>query len=178
MKKIALKFGIITGLLIVSVMIISMSMMSQEETMDIGMVMGYGVMLIAFGISIFIGVKSYRDKELGGKITFWKALLVGAAISAVACGFYTAGWLSYVNIADINFYEDYAAFEEAKIQLMEISEAEKEAAIARYRESWELYTNPVMKVLITFTEPMPAAILISLIAAAVVGKNKSQPESV
>ena len=48
-------------------------------------------MLLAFTM-VFVGIKHYRDKALGGVIRFLPALGVGLGISAVASLFWVVGW--------------------------------------------------------------------------------------
>ena len=65
-----LTYGIITGLVLEGVFL--GSMMLGAHTGEYGVVFGYLTMLTAMSI-IFVGVKRYRDVELGGVIRFLPA---------------------------------------------------------------------------------------------------------
>ena len=56
-----------------------------------GMLLGYLTMIVAL-TAVFLGVKAYRDKVLGGVIRFLPALGVGLGISAVASIMYVIAW--------------------------------------------------------------------------------------
>ena len=55
---------------------------------------GYLTMLVALSM-IFIGIKRYRDQELGGVIRFLPALAMGLAIAMIAGIMYTLVWELY-----------------------------------------------------------------------------------
>ena len=44
--------------------------------------LGYLIMIVAFSL-IFIGIKRYRDQELGGVIKFGRAFMLGLGIAVV-----------------------------------------------------------------------------------------------
>ena len=81
MGRIIAVYGVIAGVIVVLGMFISISVVSDHGTM--GMVAGYLSMLVAL-LFVFVGVKRYRDVNLGGVIGFGKALLVGLGIAGVA----------------------------------------------------------------------------------------------
>jgi len=56
------------------------------------MLVGYAAMLLAFSL-VYVGVKSYRDRENGGVICFGKAFQVGLLISLVASTIYVITWM-------------------------------------------------------------------------------------
>lgn len=56
----------------------------------------YGYLIMVAGLTmIFVGVKRYRDVELGGVIGFGRALLLGASIALVASVIYVGGFEIY-----------------------------------------------------------------------------------
>ena len=72
------------------------------------MLLTYLVMIVAL-TAVFLGVKAYRDKVLGGVIRFLPALGVGLGISAVACILYVIAWeisMAYSSFDFITFYKD------------------------------------------------------------------------
>ncbi len=74
-----------------------------------GMLLGYLTMIVAL-TAVFLGVKAYRDKVLGGAIRFLPAFGVGLGISAVASIIYVIAWeisMAYSSFDFIAFYKAY-----------------------------------------------------------------------
>ena len=93
MGRIIAVYGTIAGAIVVAGMFINISFLADHGAM--GMVAGYLSMLVAL-IFVFVGVKRYRDVDLGGVIGFWKAFGVGIGIGLVAGLFYVLGWELYM----------------------------------------------------------------------------------
>ncbi len=92
MKKTVLTYGLLAGA-IVSAMLLITQPLFRNGTLnhDNGVYVGFTSMIIAF-LLIFFGVKSYRDEQLNGSITFGKAFSVGILIAVVASFFYAITW--------------------------------------------------------------------------------------
>ena len=84
------------GLIIVAVpMAVSTVTLTPETVPENAALYGYLSMLLAFTM-VFVGIKHYRDKVLGGVIRFLPALGVGLGISAVASLFWVVGFPIFV----------------------------------------------------------------------------------
>ena len=86
MKKIALIYGSISGLLMVLMFVITFYLMDQGILKEHSELLGYATMIIVLSL-IFFGIKSFRDKHSNGTITYWKGLKVGLAIASIASFF-------------------------------------------------------------------------------------------
>jgi hypothetical protein len=77
MKKIILVNGLIAGVIVSAMILISLPLQQQGiiDTRN-GMLVGYTSMVIALS-TIFFGIKTYRDQHLGGSISFWQAAKIG-----------------------------------------------------------------------------------------------------
>ncbi|MEL6132956.1 MAG: DUF4199 domain-containing protein, partial [Bacteroidota bacterium] len=128
---------------------------------------GYTIMTVALS-TIFFGVRSYRDNELGGNITFGKALLMGLMIAGIAGVLYTAGWMI---LSPPDFMEQYAQQYLENLQNDGATEAEIQAAMTEIEKSKEMYKNPFFKAGITFMEIFPVGLMISLLSAFILKKN-------
>jgi Protein of unknown function (DUF4199) len=172
MQKIVLTFGIVSGIILIAVMLITMPFMDQIMEYGTGELLGYISMIAALS-TIFIGIKNYRDKELHGAISFAKAFQVGLLITLVASVFYVAGWVTYMNTSDSNFTENYT--QKMKENLQKSGEPQEviDAKIAELENFSEMYKNPVVQIGFTFLEIFPVGLLISLIAAALLKKKTS-----
>jgi hypothetical protein len=169
-KKTVLTFGLIAGA-ILSVMMLATLPLLDRIGFERGEIIGYTSMILAF-LLIFFGVRSYRDQVAGGTIGFGRALVVGVLISAVASVCYVATW----EVIYFKFLPDFGA----KYQVHLLEKARKDGAsdeaIARKKAELdrfvELYRNPAFNAAITFLEPLPVAVLVSLVSAGVLSRRK------
>ncbi len=172
MGRIILVYGTISGLTVALLMRIAMMLFPEGGTG--GMVAGFSMMIVALSF-VFIGVKRYRDVELGGVIRFGKALAVGFGIAAIATCFYVAAWELYLYFTNYTFMDDYTriALEQAKQAGKSASEI---AAMAKEMESFKaLYANPLSRMAVTATEISPVAILMPLLSATLLRNSGFMP---
>ena len=110
MIALILRYGFIAGLIVGVPMVWRMLAVEAGATEEpvAGMLLGYLMMIVAL-TAVFLGVKAYRDKVLGGAIRFLPALGVGLGISAVASIMYVIAWeisMAYSSFDFIAFYKD------------------------------------------------------------------------
>ncbi len=170
MFRIMLIYGGIAGVVIIGVMTAGMMLSGGPGSQ----VQGYLTMLVVLSL-IFVGVKRYRDKDLGGVIKFLPALGLGVGIAAVAGVFYVISWEISLHLTDFAFIEAYKettiAGYEAK-GLTGEALAEKVTALEGMMES---YYNPMFRLPITFLEIFPVGLLVALISAALLRNPKLLP---
>src|SRR5829696_9168852 len=98
MRKIVLTFGLIAGVIMSAMMLITLPY-HDEIGFDKALIVGYTTMVLAF-LMVFFGVRSYRDNVAGGTVTFGRSFAVGLMITAVASVCYVATWqFAYPRIA-------------------------------------------------------------------------------
>ena len=172
MKKIVLIYGLIAGVIVGAMMMITMPLYeSGTLKFDNGEWLGYTTMVIALSM-IFFGVKSYRDNHLGGSITFGNALKVGLLITLVAALIYAFSW----EITRLNMKGDFMAlYGEKQMEKMKTSGA-TEAALVEAKKKMDdfatMYRNPFIRFGFTLMEISPVGILISLLSAALLRKKE------
>jgi len=174
MKQIVLKYGFIAGAVLATAMLVA-QVFSEQIGFELGATVGYTSMVAAFTM-IFFGIRSHRDRMLGGVISFWQAMRVGALISLIATVCYVATWqLVYYRLAP-DFTEKYSAYALEKARA-EGASAEAIAATEReLQEFSEMYKNPLVNIGFTFLEPLPVALLITLVSAGGLSrKGRSSP---
>jgi Protein of unknown function (DUF4199) len=169
-KKIVLIFGLIAGA-ILSVMMLATLPFMDSIGFEYGEIIGYSSMVLAF-LLIFFGIRSYRDNVAGGTVGFGRALVVGLLISAVAAVCYVATWeLIYFKLTP-----DFGVKFQAHLIEKARKNGESEEAIARRKAELErfveLYRNPAFNAAITFLEPLPVAVVVSLVSAGVLCRRK------
>lgn len=174
MKRTVLIFGLISGTLMAAMMFGTLPFMDKIG-FDRGEIIGYTSMVVAF-LLVFFGIRSYRENVGGGYITFGRALAVGLLITAISTAMYVAAWeIIYFKIAP-DFGEKYTAYYINKLKATGISQADLNTQIEKMNEFKQLYANPVFNVLITFLEPLPVGLIITLISALILRKRRPAGE--
>lgn len=173
MKKIVWVNGIIGGLIVAVMMLISMAWFKNgHNNMEWSMVYGYASMIICFSF-IFVAIKTYRDKYNSGTISFGKAFLIGLYITLIASTFYVVTWLLCNKYIVPDFAEDYGKHMVQKLVDSGAPETEIAKTKAEMAQFSEMYKNPVNKILFTYIEIIPVGLVITVIASLILKrKNK------
>lgn len=172
MKKTIVVFGLISGA-ISSVLMIGTMLFADKIGFDRGYVLGYATIVLSF-LLVYFGIRSYRDEVSGGAITFSKAFAVGISITVISCLFYVATWevLYFKFMPD--FMDKYGAHVVEKMRASGASDATVLAKAQEMKKAKEMYDNPLINAAMTFIEPFPVGLLITLISAAVL-RRKPRP---
>ena len=102
MQRIIFTFGAISGAVCFAVFVTGATMAINSNSAEASGVLGYLIILVALSV-IFVGIKRYRDRELGGVIRFGQAFLVGLGISLVAGVIYVVCWEVYLKSTGYTF---------------------------------------------------------------------------
>lgn len=172
MGRIITVYGIISGVIVVAGMALSMAVVSDHGT--IGMVAGYLSMLVALSF-VFIGVKRYRDVDLGGVITFRKALLVGFGIALISSLFYVLSWEAYNWQTGGTFMAEYINQSIENMRAAGKSAKEIAKFSTEMNDFAEQYKNPGFRMAMTFMEISPVALLMPILSAALLRKSSFMP---
>lgn len=170
MKKTVWTFGLIAGLIMSGMMALNV-MAALRIGFDKAELIGYTTIIAAF-LLIFFGVKSYRDNAPGRAITFRRAFLVGSLINVIACACYTTIWqFQYARIGP-EFMERYAEHEIAQERAKGASEAQLTAKRAQMENFARLYDKRLVNIALTFLEPFPVGLIVSLISAGILRRRR------
>jgi len=167
-------YGFIAGLIVGTPMIYFMlnhSMPSDDAT---GLLYGYLTMLLAL-TAVFLGIKRYRDKVLGGAIRFMPALLLGLGISTVASILYAVAWEISLALTGFDFGASYGKSLIEAARAKGVSGAELQKVIADAAAFQKSYANPLRRFPQTFLEMFPVGVLISLISAGLLRNSRLLP---
>lgn len=173
MLRVILIFGIIGGIIVAVPMALTMSSTTAGTIPENAALYGYLSMLLAFTM-VFVGIKHYRDKVLGGVIRFLPALGVGLGISAVASLFWVVGWEATL-ASGFDFGGAYTDSVVAAAEARGAGPAEIESLRAGAAEFLTMYANPLFRLPITFVEMFPLGVLISLLSAALLRNSRFLP---
>jgi hypothetical protein len=170
MKKTVLTFGLISGA-ILSVMMLLTLPFADDVGFDRMEIVGYTSMVLAF-LLIYFGVRSYRDNVAGGTVGFGRAFAVGGLIAVVASVCYVATWEVIYYKVTPDFMSKYEAHALAKARAAGANADEIAAKKAEMEKFAEMYENPFINVGATFMEPLPVALIVSLVTAGVLSRRK------
>lgn len=171
MKQIIIKNGLIAGLICMSFMIASTVLANQNIDMATCMMIGFTGMFISF-IFVFVGIKTYRDKQNGGKITFWEGFKIGFFIALIASCIYTIVWLIEFHFFMPDFMEKFSAkgIEDIRANTA-LTATEMQEQITEMETMRENYKSIAYRIFYTLVEILPLGIIVSLIAALIMKRN-------
>ncbi|HEY0796691.1 MAG TPA: DUF4199 domain-containing protein, partial [Acidisarcina sp.] len=139
-------------------------------------VFGYTTIVLSL-LLVFFGIRSYRDNIGHGRITFARAFAVGISITLISCLCYVVTWeVIYLNFMH-DFVDKYSAYVITQARASGASAAVIQAKVEQMKKFKEMYQNPLFNVMMTFIEPFPVGLGITLISALVL-KKKEQVEPV
>jgi hypothetical protein len=171
MKKIVLTFGLISGGILAAMTVIPLPfILNGTVSFDNGEILGYTTMVLSF-LLVFFGIRSYREKNGGGGITFGRAFTVGILITLISCCIYVFTWeIVFFNFIP-DFADKYAARTLEKMRKGGATEAALEKTTKEMATFKKLYANPFINAGITFLEPLPVGLAMTLLSAAVLRKR-------
>lgn len=165
MKKIILIFGVVIGALLSTNAIIHMNIMYTNPDYKGNDVLGYVTLVVIFSL-IFVGVRNYRNKYLGGTISFLQALKSGALICFIASTVYVTIGLSYYYLFAPDFIDVFTDF-----MIRHSAPDEVEATTAQMANFKEMYKNPLFAILVSYLEVLPIGMIVALVSALIVKKK-------
>ncbi len=174
MKKTILVFGCLSGAVSAAMMLATVPFLDTIG-FDHGAIVGYTAIVLSF-LFVFFGIRSYREAS-GGAITFARGLSVGILITLISCLFYVATWeLVYFKLAP-GFADKYAAYAVEGKKASGASAQEVEAVRQQMAQFKVWYDKPLLNAAITFTEPFPIGLLVTLVSAGALRRKLARVDS-
>jgi len=171
MKKTVLTFGVISGLIVSVLMMVTMAFQDRIG-FDRGVVVGYTTMLAAC-LLIYFGGRAYRDNVAGGAVRFGRAFAVGALIALISSLFYTATWeVIYFGGFAPNFIAKYQEHQLATDRAKGATQAELDKKTAEMKKFAEMYRNPAINAAVTLVDPLPLGLVVALVSAGLVSRRR------
>jgi len=174
MKKTIWVCGVIAGIISVSWGVLGDSVLSSHLSLNSRLILGYATMVLAFSL-IFVAIKNYRDTYSQGQITFGKALGIGLLVTLIASTIYVVVWMIDFKYFAPDFGKKYTA------QVLAEMKANGASAIAIKKEAAEMNatmenynSNPLFRILLTYSEIVPVGVVVSLIAALILKRRSDQ----
>lgn len=170
MKKIVLTFGLISGLVCAALMTVN-TVLANRIGFDRALFVGYTVIVLSF-LLVFFGIRSYRENAGDGAISFGRGFTVGILITLITCVFYVASWEIISSNFMPHFMDNYSAHLEEKARASGLSQAALAAQLQEIEREKALYANPFYNAAMTFMEPFPVGLAMTLLSAAVLRKKR------
>ena len=169
MKKTILVFGLISGVIMATLMFGTLPFTNSPWLQSHSMFIGYTTMVLSFML-VFFGIRSYRENVGGGTITFGRAFAVGILITLISSVLYVITWeIMYFGIP--SFGERFMTMCVAHIK----SSGASPEAIQTQLNQLKYLDNPFINAAMSFVEPFPVGLIITLISALILRrKSKTQ----
>ena len=170
MKKRILTTAAIGSALMVGIPFLSIFVMGTgPETFRIGEVIGYSTIIIAMAL-IFFAIRSFRDEENAGLLSFGEGMKIGTAIAALgglAFGLYN---LLYVLVIDPDFTEKYLAYTSG----LEAGSPEVAAKVAEMKEAYGFWMTVEGQTITMFMTVFLIGFIITVISSLILQNKKTQ----
>ena len=156
-------------------MLINTRYISGQMNFKFAEIFGYVTMIVSLS-TVFLGIRSYRENMLGGKITLRKAIELGLLITLLASVVYVLSWMIYSSTGTgKEMMEQYYAYAIDTVKAGGGSEEEIQSAIESIERSRRTYSNPLVKIGMSFMEIFPVGLVITLLSAFVLRTPSSSP---
>jgi len=174
MKRTVLVFGILSGVVSSVMMFLTLPFMHRGiVNFKNGMVIGYASIFLSF-LLVFFGIRSYRENH-GGTISFGRGFAVGILITVISCLFYVASWLViYYNFMP-DFMDRYSADVVQTMRQKGASDAALDAKRKEMAQMTEMLKNPLINAAMTFIEPFPVGLVMTLVSAGILRRRVAKP---
>ena len=170
MKKTVLIFGLISGVIMAALMFGTLPFTDSAWLQSHSMFVGYATMVLSFML-VFFGIRSYRENIGGGTITFGRAFAVGILITLISSVLYVVTWeIMYFGIP--SFGEKIMTMCVAHIK----NSGASPEAIQTQLNQLKYLDNPFINAAMTFAEPFPVGLIITLVSALILRK-KMKPQT-
>jgi len=175
LKKIVLTFGLISGAISAALMAVTTSLISRVGY-DKAELIGYtGIVLSA--LVVFFGIRAWRETVGAGRIGFGRGLAVGLLITTISA-------LCYVAAFQLLYFKLMPGWGDQFVASM-IEKEEKAGAtperMGKVREQAamikRLLDQPLTNAAVSFIEPFPIGVVVSLVAAGVLRRGRGAAPS-
>jgi len=173
MKRNILVYGLISGILVSTFMLISMNYISHCEgsvDYETSMLIGYASMLIAFSL-VYVGIRNYRNKYNGGVISFGKAFKIGILIVLIASTLYVIAWMIDYFFFMPDFMDKYSAHAIDKLKAEGASQLDIDKETKKMANMTQMYKNPIFTAMFTYAEILPVGLVVTLISSLILKKK-------
>ena len=171
MRPTVLTFGLISGAVSSLLMLMTVPFMDRIG-FDKGEVIGY-TLIVASLLPVYFGIRSYRENVGGGAVSFGRAFAVGLLISVISCACYVVTWeFVYFKLAP-DFADKFSAYAIEKARASGATPEKIDETARQMQQFKAMYDQPLVNAAITFMEPFPIGLIITVVSAAILKRKPS-----
>lgn len=175
MKKPIIIYGLIAGAIVSAMMLITMPLYNSGSlSHDYGELTGYTTMVIALSV-IFFAIKSYRDKQPDGAITFWRGVQIGLLITLIAGVMYALTWEFIFADYGEAYIQKFVESHMTDLKAEGMSDVDIQKERDEMAKLFELYKNPAIRFAMTIMEILPVGVIITVLASALFRRKEFLP---
>jgi len=171
----SLKYGLLAGGIMAALFLIPFLMFKGEDLYNyfqIGEVIGYSTMVLCL-LFVFFGMRSYRDTEMGGSITFGKAFVSGLAITFVASIIFGLFTILLYKVISPDLGNQMMEFYKRSVLESGKSKEIIDAQLAEMDSYRDVYNNGAIHGLLMFSTVFMIGAVVALISSFILKKKKS-----
>jgi hypothetical protein len=176
MKKNIIIYGLIAGIIVSVLMLISVNSINHREgnfDYNRSLLIGYASMLIAFSL-VYVGIRNYRNKYNNGVISFGKAFKIGLMIVLIASTMYVIAWLIDYFYFIPDFAEKYSAHMLQQLKASGASQAEIDKQTKEMAGMGTMLNNPFYNAIMTYLEILPVGLVVTLISSLILKRKTAK----
>ena len=173
MKQITIKWGMISGLIMVGIPMITYLLIGGgPETYRVGELIGYATIVLSL-LLIFIAINEVRKLQPEQRIGFGKGLAIGLLVSAMAGSLFGIyNWI-YMSFLEPEFLDQYYNYYIDQLRESKQAEAEIEQQILGFEQQRAMFSNPLFQFVVMFFTVFAIGVIVSIFCAGVQSKIKS-----
>ena len=172
MKKTILTYGLISGVIASVLMVGTATYYVNSSEFKNGEVFGYAGILLSM-LFVYFGVKAYRDQKDPSVLSFGEAFKVAILITLISCACYVVTWMIVYKTLMPDFMDKFIEQSLAQLKSSGATEDQIREETAKMDQYKAMYANPFTRAALTFLEPFPVGLLVSLISSFVL-RRKAQ----
>ena len=132
---------------------------------------GYLTILLSM-VFVFLGIRYYRDRMNGGRLSFGEGMKLGVLIALVPAIFFSLFDLLYVEVINPGYMEAYQAQYVENLKQTS-TPAELPAKLEKFEKQKEMFNNPLMMFLVMFATVFVIGVIVTIISALTLRNNKA-----
>ena len=166
--KIALKYGLITGLLSCGWVLTEYVLGFHNENIEQGQYSQLFAMSIPI-IMLYLGIKEYREEELKGTLSFTEGLKTGVVICLVSALITTVFMVLYQHVINPEFWNANIEYQKNKLYERGLDDDQIEISMMWMEK---MYNSPFMYLIMFISSVFMGAILAMIISLILRKKSK------
>ncbi|MBN8570352.1 MAG: DUF4199 domain-containing protein [Ignavibacteria bacterium] len=173
MTRQSLKYGSIAGIIMAVIFFIPFVLFKGQDLYNfflVGEIIGYSTMILSL-LFVFFGIRSYRDVELGGVITFGKAFITGLFITLIASIIFGIFTILLYTVISPNLGNEMIEF--YKRSIVESGQAKDiiDAQISEMESNRGLYNNAAFNGFLMFATVFLIGAVVALISSFILKRK-------